>query len=83
MHRSEREAFTGGSAGQWQSHMYLSEDAKRSLAHATWNCKNSGFACEIVRMRTLNLAVTIDVRSHSAIVAVLDENWCLHNVYIH
>ena len=37
----------------------------------------------IVRIRTLNLAVTIDVRSHSAIVAVLDENWCLHNVYIH
>ena len=42
MHRSEREALTGGLAGQWQSHMYLSEDAKRLLAHATRSYKIEG-----------------------------------------
>ena len=50
--------------------MYPSEDAKRSLAHATWNCTNSTVACETVRIRTLNNAVTSYVRSNLAIVAV-------------
>ena len=40
-HRSEREAVRGDLAGKWQSHMYPSEDAKRPLAHATRNGKNS------------------------------------------
>ena len=82
-HSSEREALVGDLDGQWQSHMYPSEDAKRSLAHATQNCKNSIVAFETVRIRTLNHAVTIDVRSNLAIVTVLDEIWCLHRIYIH
>ena len=63
--------------------MYPSEDAKRPLAHATRNCKNSNQSCETGKIRTLNHAITIEVRSHSAIVAVLDEIWYLHKVYIH
>ena len=56
--RSEREALTGGLAGQWQSHMYLSEDAKRSLAHATRRYKIWLQIGETSRIRTLNHTVT-------------------------
>ena len=42
MHRSEREPLTGDLAGQWQSHMYLAEDANRPLAHATSNNNSAG-----------------------------------------
>ena len=34
---SEKEALAGDLAGQLQSHVYPSEDAKRPLAHATSN----------------------------------------------
>ena len=83
MHRSVRETLTGGLAGQWQSHMYLSEDAKRPLAHATRNYKNSKQIGETSRIRTLNHTITMAERSHSAIVTVLDEIQSLHRVYIH
>ena len=68
MHKSEREALIGDLAGQWQLHMYLSEDPKRSLAHATLKCKISTPICETGRVRTLNHTVTIAERSHSATV---------------
>ena len=83
MHGSERESLTGDLAGQWQSHMYFAEDAKRSLAHATRNNKNSNQMSETSRIRTLVYAVTTAERSHSAIVTFLDENLSLHRVYIH
>ena len=53
MHRSEREALTGYLAGQWQSHMYPLEDAKRPLTHATMSCKNSNQTSESRWVRTL------------------------------
>ena len=53
MHRSEREALTGYLAGQWQSHMYPLEDAKRPLTHATMSCKNSNQTSETRWVRTL------------------------------
>ena len=73
MHRSEREALTGSLAGQWQSHMYLSEDAKRPLAHATRNNKNSKQMSETSTVRTRILTVTTAEVSQSAIVTFLDE----------
>ena len=82
MQGSERESLTGDLAGQWQSHMYFAEDAKRSLAHATRNNKNSNQMSEINRIRTLVFAVTTAERSHSAIVTFLDKNKFLHRVYI-
>ena len=54
-HRSEREALKGDLAGQCQSHIYPSEDAKRPLrvANATPNNKNSNQTSEPNRVRTL------------------------------
>ena len=46
----------------------LTEDAKRSLAYATQNCKNSNLTGETDRIRTLILTVTTAVRSHSTVV---------------
>ena len=80
---SEKEALTGGLAGRWQSHMYLSEDAKRPLAHATRSYKNWRQIRETSRIRTLNYTVTITVRYHSANVTLWDEIKSLHRVYIH
>ena len=37
--RGKKEALIGDLAGRCQSHMYPSEDAKRTLAHATSNNK--------------------------------------------
>ena len=81
MHRSERKALIGDLAGQW-SHMYPSEDAKRSLARATCNNNNSNQLSQINRVRTLVYAVTTAERSHSAILTFLDENMPLHGVYM-
>ena len=82
-HRSEREALIGDLAGQWQSHMYPSEDAKRPLAHGTSNNKISNQTSETNRLRSLIHTATTAECSHSAIVTFLDENWWLHRVYIH
>ena len=41
MHRSEKEALIGDLEGQWPSHKYPSEDAKRPLVHATLNSNSN------------------------------------------
>ena len=82
-HSSERNALIGDLSVALDSHMYPSEDAKRLLAHATRNNKNSTHMIETSRVRTRTLMVTTAEHSNSAIVTFLDEIKSLHKVYIH
>ena len=72
--RGKKEALIGDLAGPCRSHMYPSEDAKRTLAHATSNNQNPYSSSKPTRIRTLIRTVTTAERSHSAIVSFLDEN---------
>ena len=67
--RGGKKALIGDLAGPCQSHMYPSEDAKRTLAHATSNNKNPYPVSEPTRIRTRIHSVTTAERSNSAIVS--------------
>ena len=63
--RGKKKTLIGDLAGPCQSHMYASEDAKRTLAHATSNHKDSDR--ELTRIRTVIHSVTTAEHSNSAI----------------
>ena len=67
--RGGKKALIGDLGGPCRLHMYLSEDAKRTLAHATSNNKNSYSISEPRRIRTVIHSVTTAERSNSAIVS--------------
>ena len=60
----KKKALIGDLAGRCQSHMYPSEDAKRTLAHTTSNNKNPYSTSEPTSIRTLIHTITTAKASH-------------------